>query len=159
MRTGLESRTSSWLNVSGRSLEIAAGLALYGPMKTLLFIALGGGLGAVGRYLITQLAAIVVGAHLPWGTLSANVIGGFLMGLITGAFEGRTHDPDFRLFLTTGVLGGFTTFSAFSLDAVRLLQNEGIAIGTGYIVASVALSVAGVIFGLIAARFLFLSAS
>lgn len=127
-------------------------------MKTLLFIALGGGIGAVARYLITQLAALVIGPHLPWGTLSANIIGGFLMGLVTGAFEGRTHDPTFRLFLTTGVLGGFTTFSAFSLDAVRLLQNEGLAIGGGYMVASVALSVAGVIFGLVAAQFLFMSA-
>ena len=127
-------------------------------MKTMFFIAIGGGIGSVGRYLIVQLAAALFGPRLPWGTLAVNVIGGLVMGLISGAFEGRTHDPDLRLFLTTGILGGFTTFSAFSLDAVRLMQNENLAIAGGYVVASVALAIAGVIFGLMAARFLFMSA-
>ena len=128
-------------------------------IRTLIFIAIGGGIGSVARYLVTLLAAATLGPRLPWGTLAVNIIGGFVMGLITGAFEGRTHDPDLRLFLTTGILGGFTTFSAFSLDAVRLMQNESLAIAGGYVVASVALAIAGVIFGLMAARFLFMSAS
>ena len=128
-------------------------------LKTLIYIALGGGIGSVARYLTALLAAATLGPRLPWGTLAVNIIGGFVMGLITGALEGRTHDPDFRLFLTTGVLGGFTTFSAFSLDAVRLMQNEGFAIAGAYIVASLALSIAGVMLGLVAARFLFMSAS
>ena len=128
-------------------------------LKTIILVALGGGVGSVARYLTTLLAASMLGPRLPWGTLAVNIVGGFIMGLITGAFEGRTHDPDLRLFLTTGILGGFTTFSAFSLDAVRLVQNESFAIAGGYVIASVALAIAGVIFGLAAARFLFMSAS
>jgi fluoride exporter len=127
-------------------------------MKTILLIGLGGGLGSIARYLTVQLAAWLLGPQLPWGTLAVNMVGGFLMGLVTGAFEGRTHDPALRLAITTGVLGGFTTFSAFSLDAVRLLQDEGTMAGSAYIVASVALSVAGVMFGLAVARFAFMSA-
>jgi len=128
-------------------------------LKTLLFVAIGGGIGSVARYLAAVLAANIIGPRLPWGTLAVNIIGGIVMGFITGAFEGRTHDPDIRIFLTTGILGGFTTFSAFSLDAVRLMQSENLAIAGGYIIASVALAISGVIFGLAAARFLFLSAS
>jgi CrcB protein len=128
-------------------------------MKTVLFIALGGGIGSAARYLMVQLAALLLGPQLPWGTLAVNIVGGFAMGFLAGSFEGRTVSNDLRLFLTTGILGGFTTFSAFSLDTVRLFQSNGALIGGAYVLASVALSIAFLVFGILAARFFLMSAS
>jgi len=107
-------------------------------LGAILNIAAGGALGAVLRYLSTQGAARLFGAGFPWGTLFVNVLGGFLMGLAVVWFveKGGRVSP----LLMTGLLGGFTTFSAFSLDAIRLFENGRPLVAGGYILGSVALS-------------------
>ena len=85
---------------------------------------LGGFIGSVLRYLVSRLTAGVDFASLPLGTLTVNVLGCFVLGLLTGLFE-RTGNlsPEFRLLLTTGLCGGFTTFSTFSLDTFNLYHT------------------------------------
>lgn len=122
-------------------------------MVQLFLIALGGGLGAVARHLTGLLALRVFGPALPWGTLFVNVTGSFAMGLMVGLMLSRFSLPDgARLFLTTGLLGGFTTFSAFSADAVRLFTEIGIGPAAAYVIASVALSLGALVGGLALAQ-------
>jgi fluoride exporter len=109
-----------------------------------LLIFIGGGLGSMLRHAVNQTSASVFGMNFPYGTLSVNIIGSLIMGLIAGWFAFRGDGGQLlRLFLTTGVLGGFTTFSAFSLDAALLLERGQTTIGILYVVGSVA---AGIIF-------------
>lgn len=116
---------------------------------TILAIFTGGGLGAVARFASQQLAIRLFGAAFPWGTLAVNIAGGLAMGAITGWYIGHGNPtPWTRLFLTTGVLGGFTTFSAFSLDAVQMIQRGAVLTAAGYSLASVGLSIAAVFLGL-----------
>lgn len=109
-------------------------------MQTAFLVFLGGGLGSVGRWLVGLGVLRFVGAGFPWGTLAVNVIGGLVMGVLARALvflPSGGHDA--RVFLMTGVLGGFTTFSAFSLDAATLwMRGEG-----GMAAFYVGLSVAG----------------
>ena len=109
-------------------------------MQTAFLVFLGGGLGSVGRWLVGLGAMRLMGTGFPWGTLAVNLLGGFVMGVLARTLvglPGSGHDA--RVFLMTGVLGGFTTFSAFSLDAANLwMRGE-----TGTAAAYVALSVAG----------------
>jgi CrcB protein len=94
-------------------------------------------------------AARLFGYGFPFGTLVVNVAGSFLMGLFAGYFAFRPGiGQHIRLFLTTGVLGGFTTFSAFSLDAALLIERHNYGLAAGYIVGSVAASVSALFFGL-----------
>jgi CrcB protein len=120
-------------------------------IPTVVQVALGGALGASLRYGVNVLAARLVGAGFPVATLVVNVLGSFLMGLLAAALlergEGRLAP-----FLLTGVLGGFTTFSAFSLDAVRLWERGEATAAAGYVAASVVLSIAGLALGLGVAR-------
>ncbi len=113
----------------------------------LLQVALGGAFGAVGRYLAGAAIVRLIGHGFPWGTLAVNVVGSFLMGVLVvvlGQLNGTRISP----FLVTGVLGGFTTFSAFSLDAMTLYERGQIGAATGYVLASVVLSLAGIGAGL-----------
>ena len=114
---------------------------------------LGGGLGAALRHGINLGAARWLGAGFPYGTLIVNVTGSLIMGLIAGyfAFKGDASQ-NWRLFLTTGILGGYTTFSAFSLDAALLYERGAVAMAAIYVVASVALSILGLFAGLWLAR-------
>ncbi len=112
-------------------------------IRTLLPVALGGALGAMLRYLAT----LAVGT--PIATLMVNVLGSFAMGLLFVLLAGR---PGAGLFLMTGVLGGFTTFSAFSLDAMKLWQAGQGGQAAAYVLASVLLSLAGVAAGAAVAR-------
>lgn len=115
---------------------------------TLLAIFCGGGLGAVARYLFAALVHKQFGALLPWGTLAVNIAGAFAMGLLAGLFALKINAPEpMRLFLTVGFLGGFTTFSAFSLEAALMLQKGDYL----PLIIYVSLSVAGTIAGLLAA--------
>src|SRR3712207_1029135 len=95
-------------------------------MYHLGLVAVGGGIGAAARHLVNVAALRLIGPGFPAGTLAVNVAGGLLMGLLAGylAFKSERGGEALRLFLATGFLGGFTTFSAFSLDAV-LLWNRG----------------------------------
>ena len=118
---------------------------------TLLQVALGGAIGATGRYLTGVAAVRLMGPSFPWGTLVVNVVGSFVMGVIAVwlAERGLTR---FAPLLMTGILGGFTTFSAFSLDAVSLYERGEVAAAGIYIAASVGLSVLALVAGLVLAR-------
>ena len=113
-----------------------------------LLVFLGAGIGGMLRHSVNRVA-IPYSGSFPWGTFAINVLGGVAMGLVVGwlAFRGEASQH-WRLFLTTGVLGGFTTFSAFSLDVV-LLWERGEALGAAaYAGGSLALSVAGLFVGM-----------
>jgi len=110
---------------------------------------LGAGVGGALRQGVNLAAARQFGFGFPFGTLIVNVAGSFLMGLLAGYFAFRPGlSQHLRLFLTTGVLGGFTTFSAFSLDTALLVERHAYGMAAGYAVGSVAASVAALFFGL-----------
>lgn len=124
-------------------------------MIRLLLVASGGALGAVARYGVGRLAArLHPTAEWPWGTLTANVIGGLLMGLLAGWLASREgpQAEALRLFAAVGVLGGFTTFSAFSLETALLLERRQFALAGAYVGLSVLLAIAALFVGLIVAR-------
>jgi CrcB protein len=118
-----------------------------------LIVFLGGGLGAALRHGINLLAARALGANFPYGTLTVNVTGSVVMGLLAGyfAFKGDASQH-WRLFLATGILGGYTTFSAFSLDVALLYERGEVGSTLLYVAASVLLSIAGLFAGLALAR-------
>jgi CrcB protein len=110
---------------------------------------LGAGVGGALRHGVNVGAARLFGYGFPFGTLIVNVAGSFLMGLLAGYFAFRPGiGQHMRLFLTTGVLGGFTTFSAFSLDAALLIERHSYGMAAGYMVGSVAASLSALFFGL-----------
>jgi fluoride exporter len=117
-------------------------------------VALGGGLGAVMRFVVSHFLGRLLGTIFPWGTFSVNIIGGLAMGLVTGWFIANypISTPSMRLFLTTGVLGGFTTFSAFSLEMVDLIERGQAGMALAYAFVSVFISVAAVFGGLLFAK-------
>lgn len=129
-------------------------------MNGIFYVALGGALGASGRHLLSGFALRVFGQVYPYGTLAANVFGGLLMGLLVGwlALKGSglaQGGENLRLFLAVGVLGGFTTFSAFSLDAMRMIEDKTYGTALGYISVSVIFSILAVFIGLVIARKVF----
>ncbi|SFF07163.1 fluoride efflux transporter CrcB [Thermophagus xiamenensis] len=94
-------------------------------IKTILIAGIGGFVGTVFRYLISRYVQITVASTFPWGTLIVNIVGSFLIGLFFGIAEkGTFMSPEWRLLLTVGFCGGFTTFSTFSNDALLLLENR-----------------------------------
>lgn len=118
-----------------------------------LLVFLGAGLGGVARYGVNQLAVAWLGLAFPWATLAVNVVGSFLMGLCAEVIVARFGGwPEARLFLMTGVLGGFTTFSAFSLEAYALWARGEGGLAALYVGASVGLSIAALVAGLFLAR-------
>ncbi len=122
---------------------------------TMIQVALGGAIGAVGRYLTGVAGVRMFGAGFPVGTLTVNVVGSFLMGLAFVLLMTRGGDaPRLSPFLMTGVLGGFTTFSAFSLDLWTLFDRGRYVAGGLYFGGSVGLSVLALILGISLARVL-----
>ena len=122
-----------------------------------LFVAVGvgGGIGALARYYIAA-AFQSVGAAFPWGIFIVNITGGLLMGLIVEASALRLSlSPELRAFLTVGILGGYTTFSTFSLDSALLLQKGAYAMAAAYMIGSVVLSVLALFAGLWLVRALY----
>ena len=118
---------------------------------TLLQVALGGAIGASGRYLTGVAALRLMGTGFPWGTLAVNVIGSFVMGVVVVAL-GHLSANRFAPLLMTGVLGGYTTFSAFSLDAMTIWERGQQGLAMVYVGASVVLSLAAILAGLWLAR-------
>lgn len=120
-------------------------------MTRLLIVAAGGALGAVARYGVGRL---LPATGWPWPTLTVNLVGGLLMGLLAGwlAFRGGAQGETIRLFAAVGLLGGFTTFSAFSLETALMIEKRQFALASGYVAASVVLSVAALFLGLTIAR-------
>lgn len=122
-------------------------------MSAFIWAALGGAIGAAGRFAVGQQALRLMGPNFPWGTLTVNVIGSLLMGLLTGALAQKFNlSYEMRVFLTTGILGGFTTFSAFSLDVAVLAERKAYLLAGGYVAVSVLVSVAALFAGLWIAR-------
>jgi len=122
-------------------------------MKTLLFIALGGAIGSVARSLTGRISMSIFGVDFPWGTLIINVLGCFIMGLLAGLFAHVTHaSQEVRGFLMVGVLGGFTTFSAFALDVVTLYERGALWPALGYLIVSVIFSILALVGGLLLIR-------
>jgi fluoride exporter len=120
-----------------------------------LLVFFGGGLGATLRHLVNLACARCIGIGLPWGTFIINISGSTVMGLIAGylAFKGEASQP-WRLFIMTGVLGGYTTFSAFSLDTALLYERGELGLVAAYVLGSVVLSIAGLFAGLAVMRHL-----
>jgi fluoride exporter len=118
-----------------------------------LLVFFGGGLGATLRHLINVTCARCMGTGFPWGTFIINITGSTVMGLIAGylAFKGEASQP-WRLFLMTGILGGYTTFSAYSLDAALLYERGALGLAALYVIGSVVLSIAGLFAGLALVR-------
>ena len=121
---------------------------------TVLQVALGGALGASGRYLTGVAMTSLMGRSFPWGTLTVNVVGSFLMGVLVVTLANLSATR-FAPFLAIGVLGGFTTFSSFSLDAVTLYERGEVALAAGYVAASLILSIAALFAGLFLTRSVF----
>ena len=120
-----------------------------------LLVFFGGGLGASLRHAVNTLCARCIGTAFPYGTFLINITGSTVMGLIAGylAFKGEASQH-WRLFLMTGILGGYTTFSAFSLDAALLYERGELALAAFYVLGSVAFSIAGLFAGLALMRHL-----
>jgi fluoride exporter len=118
-----------------------------------LVVFLGGGIGSALRHGVNVLCARLFGFDFPFGTLTVNITGSIVMGLLAGyfAFKGDAAQS-WRLFLMTGVLGGYTTFSAFSLDAILLYERGQIGMAALYIAASGAVSILGLFAGLMLIR-------
>lgn len=122
-------------------------------MQHYLAIALGGALGSVLRFAMNEAVSARFGRAFPWGTLSINVIGSFLIGLLVVLLVERLEvSPAVRLGLMVGVLGGFTTFSSFSLEVVHLMQNGALLRAFLYVVASVVVCVLAAAAGIHLAR-------
>lgn len=114
-----------------------------------LVVFIGGGIGAALRHGVNLGTARLFGTSFPYGTLTVNIVGCLVMGLLTGyfAFKGDVSQH-WRLFMTTGILGGFTTFSAFSLDVALLYERGEIGLAATYVLASVVVSLVAVFAGL-----------
>ena len=120
---------------------------------TYLLVFLGGGIGAAARHGINVAFARWFGTSFPFHTLFENVSGSLLMGLLAGYFMLRGYTSQhLRLFLTTGILGGYTTFSAFSLDAILLWERQQYGMAALYVFISVIASLAGLMIGLAVIR-------
>ncbi len=125
-------------------------------MLSYAYVALGGAIGASLRYGVGRAAFKAFGPGFPWGTFIANVTGGLFMGLLAGWLAFRVSGGEnLRLFLGVGLLGGFTTFSSFSLEALRLIETKYYSAAGLYIFGSVILAIAAVFAGLLIARRLF----
>lgn len=118
-------------------------------MSNLLLVGAGGAIGSMARYLLGLWTLQRWGPGFPWGTLGVNITGSFLIGLLAELIMRKFGaSAEMRLFLITGVLGGYTTFSAFSLDAITLFERGDAVLAVTYIAASVVLSILAVFGGL-----------
>ncbi len=122
-------------------------------MHHLFLVMLGGAIGAGARHLVGRAALALWGPGFPVGTLAVNVIGGLAMGLLAGWLATRASgDEALRYLLGVGVLGGFTTFSAFSLETVLMIERGDVATALFYILASVVLAIGALFAGLQVSR-------
>ncbi len=120
-----------------------------------LLVFFGGGLGASLRHLVNLTCARCLGTGFPWGTFIINISGSTVMGLIAGYLASKGEgSQSWRLFLMTGILGGYTTFSAFSLDTALLYERGEIGLAAFYVLGSVVFSIAGLFAGLALVRHL-----
>ncbi len=120
----------------------------------ILAVAAGGALGAVARFALGSVMLSLFGARFPWGTLTVNVVGSLIMGLAAGVFARHMPDiaPAWRAFVMVGLLGGFTTFSAFALDVSVLLERDAGLSALAYVAGSVVLTIGALFLGLMVSR-------
>lgn len=118
----------------------------------LLAIFMGAGAGGILRYLLSTLVGRSTGMDFPYGTLAVNILGGFVLGLLVGYWSQSETSPLVRTFLVTGLLGGFTTFSAFTLENVLLIERQQTLPALAYILASVCGAILALAAGLWLAR-------
>lgn len=122
-------------------------------LRRLLIVAAGGALGAAARYWVSGFVQRLADSPLPWGTAAVNLSGSFLIGFImTYGVEITTMATETRLFLVTGILGGFTTFSALSYESLRLFQEGSLWLGFGNLALNVLAGLLAVFLGVVAAR-------
>ncbi|MBX9467260.1 MAG: fluoride efflux transporter CrcB [Rhizobium sp.] len=125
-------------------------------MFHILLVAIGGATGSVARYLTGIAMTRLLGPAFPWGTITVNIVGSFAIGLLTELVARKLAAPmEMRLLLVVGFLGGFTTFSSFSLDTMALAERGAILAAFGYVAASVTLSLSAAFGGLALGRSLF----
>ncbi len=125
-------------------------------MSSILYVALGGAIGASARHLLGGMISRAAWPAFPYATLSANVVGSFLMGILVAWLAARSSgDSAWRLFIGVGLLGGFTTFSSFSLDAILMLEKKAYGAFAAYVGGSVILSLLALMLGLMLARKVF----
>ncbi|RIA37826.1 camphor resistance protein CrcB [Hephaestia caeni] len=122
-------------------------------MFALLLVMIGGAIGAGARHLVGKWTLHALGPGYPWGILTVNLVGGFVMGLLAGFLMRQSvgHES-FRLFVGVGILGGFTTFSSFSLDVATMIERGDWGVALGYVLISVIGSVLALFGGLALAR-------
>lgn len=122
-------------------------------MLHVMLVALGGAIGAALRHIANNFALRFAGPNFPWGTMAINIVGSFAMGLFVGYLVRRSGSSnELRLFVATGILGGFTTFSAFSLDFVTLWERGAALPAFGYAFASVICAILALFLGMWLAR-------
>lgn len=125
-------------------------------MNMILAVASGGAIGAVARFLVGKGVLNIMGTGLPWGTFAVNILGSFLIGLLVNALALRlqvTHE--WQTFLIVGILGGFTTFSAFSLEVALMIEKGQMTTALVYAFGSLFLSVAALFLGLYVGKVIF----
>jgi fluoride exporter len=122
-------------------------------MQTYVVVFVGGGLGAAARYWLSGWVPGKIQSDFPVGTLAVNILGCFLIGLLMSAFEERfLTQPTVRIFLTIGILGGFTTFSTFSFETVALIRDGEVLFATMNIVVSILTCIGGTALGMYLGR-------
>jgi len=126
-------------------------------MMKFFYVFVGGGVGSLARYLVGMQTLRVFGPNWPYGTFTVNLVGGFCMGMLVGylAHRGGADQERWRVMLGVGVLGGFTTFSAFSLETALMIERRDYGHAFAYVAASVVLAVGALFIGLILARKVF----
>lgn len=136
-----------------RGARIGYNFRSWSSAMAYVLVFVGGGMGATLRHAINVMMARLFGTAFPYATLFENVSGSLVMGLLAAyfAFKGDSAQS-WRLFLTTGILGGYTTFSAFSLDSVLLYERGELGLAALYVLGSVALSIIGLFAGLALVR-------
>ncbi len=118
-------------------------------IKNILLVGLGGGIGSIARYLCQRWVAANYLHSFPWGTFAVNFIGCFLIGLFWGlSFKSFDSNESWKLFLMTGLCGGFTTFSAFTLDGIGLLKEQKLALFFSYVAASIVIGLLATYIGM-----------
>ena len=118
-------------------------------IKNILLVGLGGGIGSMLRYLSQRLADKLYPIHFPWGTFAVNIIGCFFIGIFWAiSFKSFETNENWKLFLMTGLCGGFTTFSAFTLEGIGLLKEQKIALFFLYVAGSVLVGLAATYLGM-----------
>jgi CrcB protein len=124
-------------------------------MQNVIIVFIGGGFGAVARYLLQGAVYKISGSFFPYGTITVNVIGCFIIGLLMSGFEERfAINPSLRIFLTIGILGGFTTFSSFSYETIALMKDGQMLSATLNVLLSVVTCLAATYVGTVTAKLL-----